>query len=235
MAKLSEILYTVKNLPRGGKGDFDDNAYSDRQLIFIINYYRAKLIAQDINKGKNLTQYYNQTLGKVRLVESSKTDCGLPDCDIDDYILRTEKPIPKTIDTNDKDLISYVGTVDFSKAFSRTTFHKVPFDSYAKYTGKRTKYYELDKYLYIVNPPSKLLKYITITGVFEDPLAVNDFRTTACDEENNCFTPYDIEYPLGITYLDTIYKLMLATEFRFNNILKFDTVNDGQDSNQLQK
>lgn len=235
MAKLSEILFTIKNLPRGGQGDFDDNAYSDRQLIFIINYYRAKLIQQDINKGKYLTQYYNQTLGKVRLIQASKTSCNLPDCDIGDSILRTENSLPKAIDTNDKNLLTYVGAFDGSKPFQRTTFQKVNFDKYAKYTGDKTKYYELDNYLYIVNPPSKNLKYIAITGVFENPLEVNEFKINTCDEDNDCFDPFNIEYPLGIGYLDTIYKLIIATEFRFNNILKFDTVNDSQDTNQLQK
>ncbi len=235
MAKLSEILSIVRNLPRGGQGDSIDNAYTDRELTFIINYYRAKLIEQDVNKGKYLTQFYAQTLGKVRLIKSSRIDCGLPDCDIGDSILRIENPLPKTIDTNDKNLITYVGAFDGSQAYQRTTFHTVKYDAYAKFTGGRTKYYELDKYLYIINPPTKNLKYITITGVFEDPLKVNEFKNTSCDDGDSCFDPFDIEYPLGLKYLDTIYKLMVSSEFRFNNILKFDTTNNSQDDNQLQK
>lgn len=235
MAKLSEIIATIRNLPRGGEGDSDDNAYTDRALAFIINYYRAKLIEQDVNKGKYLTQFYAQTLGKIRLINVSKSECGLPDCDIDDSILRIENPLPKTIDTNDKNLITYVGTVDGSIPYQRTTFQKVHFDRYAKYTGSRTKYYELDQYIYIINPPNKNLKYITITGVFENPLQANDYKNNNCDTTNNCLNPFDMEYPLGLKYLDTIYKLMLASEYRFNNILKNDISNNTQDDNQLQK
>lgn len=231
--KLSEIISTVRNLSRGGQGDFDDNAYTDRQLAFIINYYRVKLVDQDINKGKYLTQYYVQTLGKVRLVRTSKTECGLPDCDLEDSVLRTENPIPKTIDTNSQNLITYVGTVDGNKSYQRTSFQSVRFDTFAKYTGGRTKYYELGGYLYIVNPPTNHLKYITITGAFEDPLQVNEFKSTSCDDSDYCFNPFDMEYPLSMKHVDTIYKLIVNTEFRFNNILKFDTENNTKDDNQL--
>ena len=235
MAKLSEILSTIKNLPRGGQGDSEDNAYTDRQLIFIINYYRAKLIEQDINKGKYLTQFYTQTLGKVRLIKSSRIDCGLPDCDINDSILRIENSLPKVIDTNDKNLLTYVGSIDGSNHYQRTTFQKVKFDKFAKFTGNKTKYYELNDYIYIINPDSKNLKYITINGVFEDPLKANEFKINNCDSNDTCFDPFEMEYPLGLKYLDTIYKLMLNTEYRFNNILKFDTNNNSQDDNLLQK
>jgi hypothetical protein len=232
--KLSEIISTVRNLPRGGKGDFDDNSYSDRQLAFIINYYRVKLIDQDINKGKYLSQYYVQTLGKVKLIKTSKTECGLGDCDLNDFVLRTEIPIPKAVDTNSQNLITYVGTVDGNKSYQRTSFQSVKFDSFSKYTGRNTKYYELGEYLYIVNPSSNSLKYITITGVFEDPLKVNEFKSIGCDDSSDyCFNPFDIEYPLSMKHVDTIYKLIVNTEFRFQNILKFDTENNTKDDNQI--
>jgi hypothetical protein len=235
MAKLSEIIATIRNLPRGGEGDFDDNAYTDRQLAFIVNYYRAKLIRQDINKGKYITQYYAQTLGKVRLTTATKNECGDPDCEIDNKILRTEFPLPKAVDSNDKNLITYVGTIDGSTHYQRTTFQASSFEKFAKYTGYKTKYYELNNYLYIINPPSNTLKYIGVIGIFENPLEVNEFRKTACDGSSYCFNPFDIEYPMGLDQVDTIYKLIIATEFRFNDILRYDTENNTKDDNQLVK
>lgn len=229
--KLSEIISTIRNLPRGGQGDFDDNAYTDRQLAFIVNYYRTKLIDQDINKGKVLTQYYVQTLGKVRLTKASKTECGALDCDIGDYILRTENILPKAVDTNAQNLITYVGTIDGKVPYQKTSFQSSKYDKFAKYTGNRTKYYELNSYLYIVNPPSNNLKYISITGVFEDPLQVNEFKSTSCDDSDYCFDPFDMEYPMSMKHLDTIYKLIVNTEFRFNTILQSDTDNNTKDDN----
>jgi hypothetical protein len=233
MAKLSEIISTIRNLPRGGQGDFDDNAYTDRQLAFVVNYYRAKLIRQDLNKGKYLTQYYNQVLGKVRIVKATKVECGGLDCEIDNVILRTEGVVPNTVDTNDKNVINYVGTIDGNTTWQRTTFQSSKYEQYSKYTGNRTKYYELNGYIYIVNPPSNTLKYITIVGTFEDPLKVNEFKKTACDDSTFCFDPFDMEYPLGIDQVDTIYKLIIATEFRFNHVLQYDTENNTKDDNQL--
>ncbi len=233
--KLSEIISAIRNLPRSGQGDFDDNAYTDRLLAFIINYYRVKMIDQDMNKGKTLTQYYVQTLGKVRLIKASKTECGTYDCDLGDFILRTENIVPKSVDTNTQNLITYVGTIDGKTNYQRTTFQSAKYDLFAKYTGKRTKYYELNGYLYIVNPPSNNLKYISVTGVFEDPLLVNEFKSTSCDDSDFCFNPFDIEYPLSMKHIDTIYKLIVNTEFRFNNILIPDNNNNTQDDNQMIK
>jgi hypothetical protein len=233
MSKLSEIISTIRNLPRGGQGDFDDNAYTDRQIAFIVNYYRAKLVQQDIDRGSYLTQFYNQTLGKVKLIRATKIECGDMDCEVGNYILRSEFEIPKAIDTKDKNLITYVGTVDGNLPYQRTTFQEATFDKYAKYTGRRTKYYELNNYIYIINPPTNNLKYITIIGVFEDPIKVNEFKKVACDSNDYCFNPFDMEYPMGMKYIDTIYKLITATEFRFNHILQYDTSNNSKDDNQI--
>lgn len=233
MAKLSEIISTIRNLPRGGQGDFDDNAYTDRQLAFVVNYYRAKLIRQDLNKGKYLTQYYNQILGKVRITKANKGECGELDCEIDNVIFRTESQVPKAIDTNDKNILIYVGTIDGKNSWQKTTYQFGKYNTFSKYTGGNPKYYELNDYIYIINPPSNALKYITIVGTFEDPLKVNEFKKTACEDSTFCFDPFDMEYPLGIDQIDTIYKLIINTEFRFNHVLQYDTENNTKDDNQL--
>jgi hypothetical protein len=53
MASYNEIVYNLKNVYRGGITS-DDETMSDRQLIFIFNYYRAKLIREDLNKGRTI-------------------------------------------------------------------------------------------------------------------------------------------------------------------------------------
>lgn len=233
MAKLSEIIATVRDLPRAGNGSFDDNSYSDRQLAFIINYYRAKLFNQDINKGKFLSQSYVQSLTKIRIVKTTLLNCSDPL--INDCIYRTEEKIPKVVDTNGMNLLTYVGNFDGSKPFQRTSFQKVFLDKYAKYTGKNTKYFELDDYIYIINPPSGAFKYATITGVFENPIEAIEFKNKVCEVENNCNDPFDVEYPVPLHYVDTIYKMIADAEYKTARMFVADTVNDTEDANDRAK
>ena len=46
---LGEIIYNAKNLLNKGQST-DDFNLSDRQWSFIVNYYRAKLVKQQLQK-----------------------------------------------------------------------------------------------------------------------------------------------------------------------------------------
>lgn len=233
MSTFSEIIFTVKNLPRRGNGDSDDNSYTDRQLAFIINYYRATLIKQYKDKARYISQNYVQSLGKVELVKSSKQECCLPDCDIGDIVYRTLNPIPRVVDTNGWNLITYVGTVDGNNNYTRTNFNKVAFDSYAKYTGTNTKWYELNNYIYIVNPPTKILKYISIQGVFENPKDAIDFNDCGCISEDCFKSGFDFDYPMNSSDIPIIIKLITSSEYTMSGILPKDDTNNTKDDNSV--
>ncbi len=228
MSTFAEVIYTVKNIPRMGNGDSRSNSYTDRQLAFIINYYRALLIKQYKDKGRSISGNYVQTLGKVEVQKASKHECCDIDTDIGDCIYRIVNPLPRAVDTNTWNLITYVGTVDGLNSWQRTTFNKVQFDKYAKYTGKRIKWYELNNYIYIVANGIKNLKYINIQGVFEDPLAANDYRDCGCDGED-CFKGYEFDYPMNSSDIPTIIKMIGATEYSMSNLLPRDDKNDSRD------
>lgn len=236
MAKFSEIIYAIRDLPRGGDGESDDNAYTERFIAYLVNNYRAVLLRREMDAGKELTEYYKQSLGTVELVKAQINECGLPDCDLGTSILRTLNPIPKAVDSSRRDALTYVGLVDGSHAFQRTHFNKLAFEKYARYTGKRTKFYEMSTdqgtHIYIINPPIPNMRYITINGVWEDPTLANNYKT--CGNTGNCFVGYEYEYPISITLLDSIYKMIASSEFATQNILAKDTSNDGVDENLLQ-
>ncbi len=229
MAKFNEIIYSIKNLPRAGNGDSRSNSYTDRLLAFTINYYRALLIKQYKDKSRYLSQNLTQDLGKVELIKASKHECCEVDGDIGDCIFRTKFPIPRVIDTNSWNLITYVGTIDGLTSWQRTTYNKVNFEQYAKYTGSRTKWYELNNYIYIVNPPTKNLKYVNIQGIFEDPIAANDFKDCGCEGED-CFKGYEFDYPMNSSDIPTIIKLIAASELSMSGMLPKDEKNDSRDA-----
>lgn len=201
-----------------------DNDYvTDRQYAFIINYYRATLLKQFKDKGKYLSGNLVQNLGRVTLIKADQNE----ECSIVNCTLRIQNPLPKAIDTNGTNLITYVGPLNGSKSYQRTTYQRAIYDKYAPYTAGESKWFELGNYIYIINPPSNLLKYINIQGIFEDPTEANDYKV-AC-EDDPCFVGFEYEYPMSITLLDTIYKMMADAEMKFAHILPADTKNDSAD------
>ena len=228
MATFAEIIHAVKDFTRRGDGNSDDNPYSDRLVAFSINTNRALLIKQYKDKGRSISGNFIQTLGKVEIIKASKHECYNLDQDIGDCIYRIKNPMPSVIDTNSNNLITYVGTVDGLTSWQRTSFNKVQFDSYATYTGNRTKWYQINNYIYIVTK-AKNLKYINIQGVFEAPEKANDYRE--CGEAfEDCFKGYDFEYPMNSSDIPTILKLMASNELAVANILPKDEVNDSRDT-----
>lgn len=228
MALFSEIISLIKNLPRKGDGDSDDNSYTDRMLAFIINTQRAVLIKQGKDKGRYLSQNYVQSLGKVEIQKASKHECCITDNDIGDCIYRIKEPLPTPVDTNGLNLITFVGTVDGLTNWQRTSFNKVQFDSYAKYTADRIKWYQLNNYIYIVAKGVKNLKYINIQGVFESPEKANDYRDCGCIGED-CFKGFDFDYPMNSSDIPVIIRLIAASELAMSGMLPKDEKNDSRD------
>lgn len=198
-------------------------SYSDRLIANLVNTYRAKLIRQERNAGKQLTSYYIQNLGRVELVTADMNECGI----ISDCILRVKNPLPKAIDTNGKSLITNVSTMDHSMDFSRTTSQRAKYDLKNTWIGNFAKYYETGEYLYVIKPPTKILKYINIQGVFEDPQAAKSFNT--CSNVTDCYEGYDYEYPLSTTLVDTIVKLVIE-EIKDGVVKSQDTTTDNKDN-----
>ena len=89
----SEIIYNIKNLRAGGVQS-DDTQLSDRQYMFIINYYRSKLMRQEYGNYRTVAPEEITDLGKVDLINVDPHECG---CEEGECILRTELPIPKSM------------------------------------------------------------------------------------------------------------------------------------------
>lgn len=209
MATYKQIIYNLKNLYRGGQTS-DDETVSNRQLAFIFNYYRAKLIREDLSKGRTIDRSIIQDLGCVPVECVDAAEC----CDLVDSgstIIRTVEPIPEFVELYDKDLLTFVGLVDKSKSFQITSEAQVRWGKYNKYTGKSTKAFMRDNgnYLYIANAP-KGIELINIQGVFENPEEASKFNH--CDG-TPCFSQ-DEEYPVSAHMLPIINEMIMSKELK---------------------
>jgi hypothetical protein len=209
MAKAADIIYHIKNLKNSGKSS-DDSQISDAQWLFIINQYRSQLIKNNITKGYSVNQELLQELkpSKITLTKNPIDDC--------EYYTQD---IPKFIESHKNNLAVFVGT-EGGIPYQRTTTTKVVWDRISSKKSKR--WYEVGTRIYVRNH-NKTQK-LKVLGLFENPQEVEVFNDTL-DEMN----PFNFEYPVSVTMLDTIYKMIIDSEIRLLLGIKQDNLNDGRD------
>lgn len=201
----------------------DDDNLSDEQVLFILNYYRSRLMKNDQEKGRFNNDLYIQNLGcNVQLIQADKNE----GCAVEDCILRTELQIPKPLETFKGINISFVGTPN-GKPFMKNSHNGMFYKRAAKWTGKEPSWYYQNGYIYVVDPPTTMFTEMNIQGIFEDPQAAEKFRTCACpSEEEDCFDGFDFEYPLPQHHVDTVVKLIAETELRILTSIPVDNTNN---------
>lgn len=213
-----EIVQSFKNLYANGR-QTDDVRISDRQWSFIVDYHRAQLIRQQVEKGQSLNENLIQELGaynettKQRELKVPKQANGR---------WYTDLPIPQAVEVYQQNLLTFVGTI-YGEAFQKTNQQRAQWEQYAKYTAKKPKWFQLGNILHLLTPPSPTLNIITVKGVFERPLEVLRYNKQQVPEIDEL----DYEYPISAVMLDTLYQLMAERELKLSIALPKDLVNDG--------
>lgn len=221
MATYNEIEFSLKNLYRGGITSDDENI-SGKQLMFHFRNYRATFIRRDLNMGKQLDRQVIQDLGCVRVECVDASEC----CEITDSgttVLRTVEPLPKLIQLYNKNLLTFVGTVDKVTPYHLTTPTQARWSKFNKYTGNSVRAYLQNNtnYLYIINAPNGI-ELINVQGVFENPEDVQDWNN--CDG-TPCFST-DSEYPISAHMIPAITQEIASKELKILANTATDVTND---------
>tara|TARA_R110000772_G_scaffold109993_8_gene213410 strand:+ start:121 stop:837 length:717 start_codon:yes stop_codon:yes gene_type:complete len=224
----SEIIYNIKNLIAGGIQS-DDESISNRQLMFIIDYYRARLLKQDQEKGRFMQSLYVQNLGCVGVSQQDKNNEKCATDEAEDCILRTTLKLPKPLESHTGINITFVGNSN-GKPFQHKSHNAMHWKSAAKWTGKEPAWYFQSGYVYLIDPPTKMFSNMNVQGIFESPQKAQEFRTCDCPENNEpCLTGFDFEYPLPLHHVDTIVKLIAQTELSVLSAIPVDNSNNSVD------
>lgn len=225
MATLRELVYDLQNLKSAGRKS-DDSLLSDRQVAFIINSYRLVILKQDLQKGRRLNQETVQNLGNVKVKKVNPADCG---CEIANcHLYKVESTLPKTLEVDGDLKLTFVGSIH-GKSFQKTSFQRLPYDLYSKYTAGMNKWFKIGEELYIVSANATLGKTINVQGIFEDPLKASEYRTCLCENDETCTDGWDSEYPLPLTMWDTVKKLIMDAELKFMDSQVNDSLNNSKD------
>jgi len=226
---LDKLIYDI----REGVNQFsDDSELSDRYITYLIGVKRAKYLRQDLNNyQRSFDNSITQTLC-IDLEEVSANECGIDfECDT---ILRTSKPIPNPLELHTKvALTSVKPTNRIAVGFNFITKKKASYMDGAKFQRAIYSFLDPDGYVYVISGPEnnhfKLLECLTISGVFENPLELNDFvNCCGCTTAAPCFDASTTDYPLQPHYID-----LIRTEIVKDLIVKLgipeDKANDSND------
>jgi len=215
---LSQLAYNLLNMARGGVLSDDENI-SYRQVQFWVRNTRAILIRQDIQKGRTISGNIIQMLPCVDVitVDASTCPCNVP---VGCSILRTKNRIPKPIETDMRDLITKVSSIEMNaRSFSIINMFRAPWTGYNKYAKSNPKAFYFDGYIWIIN--SNPIEKITIYGVFEDPMELANY--TDCSNQP-CFSD-DSAYPISSWMIPIMEKMIIEGNFKI--ILNATTDNEG--------
>ena len=197
----------------------DDIKLSDRQLEFIINYYRAKLIKQEVDKKRAISSNIIQDLGKVQLAKIDSSE--LSGVSTNKYILRTISKIPKLLELNQQDAIVYIGGLDKTSSIDFMTKSRSKWNKSSKYGSKQPTAYYRNGYVYIAECP-QFMKFINIEGIFADPREVSRYNTA----DNVCYDISQDSYPISEYMIPVINELVLSKEMAVFSQAIQDDVND---------
>jgi hypothetical protein len=213
---LSKIIYTIQEL-RSKFSQSDDNPLSDRQVLFILNYYRSYLIIQDMEKGRPLSPFIIQEL----TLDLEKVDKGIGFV-TKDMILRTKIEIPKPIEGHMHDYFSYVGRADFEVRWTQLDLQSLKSVSYTRHAGRFPRWFARESFIYVKFPPTCTIKKVLIRGVFEEPELVAKLAGKIAP-----FVGQEWDYPISNNMLSTIIRMLEESEFKFTFAIPKDNENDG--------
>lgn len=215
---LNELTYNIRNIAKAG-GLVDDERLSSRQVAEWLNYYRAMFIKRDVDKGKTISDNISQDLGCVEMIQVDSAECCQAETGC--MILRTKLELPKPLELNYSDSLTYVGLVGGVRGYEPSTAVRAGhWDNFNKWTSQVSKYYFQQGHVYITH--KEMLKWINIKGVFEDPR--DAARFSHCSG-SSCWTA-DSEYPISAWMQPLIIEQIMQKELKLYLGTSADTINN---------
>ncbi len=208
---LNTIIHDLLEIVRGAQVSRSE-PISLRQIEAWVHQYRAKLLKQDLDKGKHPNSDYIQTIQALELVEVDEAE-GTP-ITTGYRTFRTKVQLPKTVNLNFKPGFTYVGTIT-GQEFQFSPEERARWQPFRKYTSGDKIAYLKDKYLYVHN--DKEIRYITVRGIFEIPPEVDQINDGA---------GLDNEYPIPIDMLPVLKEMILKQELNIEVKAYSDITNE---------
>lgn len=221
------MIYDVRTAIRD---TVDDSKFSDRYIIYLYNLKRSKYLRNDANNLQKLID--NSILQKfcMEMEEVSVNECGLDyDCGT---IMRSTTTIPIPLELHLKSAITEVKpSVKITKPFNFVNKERAVQIQYSPFPDSIYAFLDVDNYIYLVSKSEtvKMIDCITVTGIFEDPLELQNYKNCCgCSDAKPCFDENETEYPLQAHHIDAIRFEIIQTLIGSLNIPE-DKINNSND------
>lgn len=222
---IKEAIQRVQSLYSKGVQS-DDSRLSARHIYSKLKSSRARLIKQKLDKNQIISNWNTQILPCVEMELAPQHECPcLPP--IGCKILKSKYPLPKPLNSRNRQLIIYVTSIDGSTIYAETTWTEKKYKKANKYTANKLDYYIKNDYLYLTHKGGP--KVVTVAGVFEDPVEAAGF-TSYCEGAINCLEPLDSEFPIDEDQTDTLIEMATKELVVLFSQNKEDLTNDSKDS-----
>lgn len=175
-----------------------------------VHYYRAYLIKQDLDKGRDVNEGYVQILSPFHI--SKIADC------VGGYLYKSDEKLPKFLDLHYGTGLLWVKDMD-GNLIQVGTETKAKHQLARKYTCNDYIAYRKGDWLYLGGPG--LLEWVQIGGILEDPTALGP-----------CFDYDDTPYPVPANMIPTIKDLIFSKEL--NIMLQVNTDETNNSTNDIE-
>lgn len=193
MATKLEMIYSVKELL---KDHTDDSLLSEDFILFQIKAYRSMFLRQLYSdRAKELDADATQTF----CVDTKTVDPGTCGITTGCHILRSVEKIPSLLSIKGRSTLTRVGPpiigIPAYEVVDAAGINACMNDPYSGTTA-----FLMDNYLYLVgkDPATKLIKCISVTGIFSNPDALAELgNCDSCGKEvkEPCYTD-DANFPV---------------------------------------
>jgi len=226
MATKAELIFSVKELL---KEHTDDSLLSDDHIGFQVNAYRSMFLRQLYSdRSKSFDEAAKQTLC-VTMAPTKSGTCGI---DIGCTILRSVERIPGLLSVKGRPALTRVGPpIIGSESYELVNSTQASMCIDDQYAGNVA--FIMDGYIYLTgaSPAVKLIKCLSITGIFDDPTDLEDFKiyeTCGSITTEQCYVEDVSEYPIPGHMISQII-LQIVKDFKGVEALEQtrDINNDG--------
>lgn len=169
-----------------------------------IHQYRALLLKQDIDKGRDINDSYVQTISPIHISKVSNCVGG--------FNYKSDEELPKFIDLHFGSGLVAVKDMD-NNLIQVGSETKAKYQMDRKYTCSDYIAYIKGYHLYILGPEH--LEYVKVEGILEDPTVAGE-----------CFDRDDTPYPVPANMIPTIKQMIFERELNIMLRVPSDTTNN---------
>lgn len=231
MITLNKLVSDLHLIARGGQ-IADDDPIELEQIKDWVHDQRALWLRNELNKSRSIDDNIVQDLGCVEMERVDAAQC----CGItsDCIVIRSKLDIPVGVELHQRSAITRVGPINKAERqlYSFLPFERAVWAGNGQFNKNNIFSFLLNNRMHLIGNPNndvlKMIKYINIRGVFEDPTEAAKFSFCT---GGSCYTDND-KYPINRWLLDYLKAEILKSKFALITGTNSDTKNDAENNQE---